>query len=413
MVFESAPANFGHMDLLSPEYCQDPHPWLAAAQQRGGILHDPQLDLWMVFGHDDVRDVLMRPFEFSSAGTSQDPVVPLSESAENIMGRVQLDTAPTISSSSGEGHRRLRSAFVRTLSAKRIAIMRGRAKQDATNLAAAMHDSGSPFEFMSGFASPFTSEAIFSLIGFPRNDHESLRIWCHDRLMLTWGRLDEAGQMAAATGLAKLREYCKMFVEDRWASGTGDRLVDDLTQFSRTNPDQLGKSEVVAIISSLSFAGHETTARLMGNLVLLVGSTPGAWGQIVADPGLAPLAVEEALRLEPPIFAWRRRTTRVCRLAGTTIPAQATVLLSIGATGRDPAVFEQGPRFALEAASRKHLAFGRGVHSCPGASLARAQAVEALCVLSRAFPTLNLVSNTHPWTPNLSFRGPSALWLEW
>ncbi|PZG01634.1 cytochrome P450 [Micromonospora deserti] len=413
MTYNSSTAGFGPIDLLSPDYCQDPHPWLAAARQRGSVLYAPSLDLWMVLGYEDVRDVLMRPSEFSSAGTSQDPVVPLCESAEEVLNQVHLDTAPTISSSDGEGHARLRSAFVRTLSPKRIAIMRERAKLDASNLAAAMHDSCGFSEFISHFASPFTSEAIFSLIGFPRNDHEHLRRWCHDRLMLTWGRLDDAGQVAAAKGLANLREYCKAFVEDRWVFGTGDHLVDDLVQLSRANPDKLGKSEVVAIISSLSFAGHETTARLLGNIVLLLGTTAGTWARIATDPGLAPLAIEEALRLEPPIFAWRRKTTRVCRLAGTTIPAQATVLLSIGATGRDPAVFEQGPKFAMETASRKHLAFGRGIHSCPGASLARAQAAEALSVLSRAFPTLNLVSKTPPWTSNLSFRGPSALWLEW
>jgi cytochrome P450 len=291
--------------------------------------------------------------------------------------------------------------------------MRERAKLDAANLAAAMRDSGGFSEFMSDFSTPFTSEAIFSLIGFPRSDHEYLRHWCHDRLMLTWGRLDDAGQVSAARGLANLREYCRMFVEDKWVSSAGGNLVDDLIQVSKANSEELGKSEVVAIVSSLSFAGHETTARLLGNLILLLGTTAGAWEGLAADPGLAPLAIEEALRLEPPIFAWRRRTTRECRLAGRIIPAQSTVLLSIGATGRDPAVFEQGPKFAMEAASRKHLAFGRGIHSCPGATLARAQATEALIALSRTFPTLRLTSNHPTWTSNLSFRGPSALWLEW
>ena len=173
--------------------------------------------------------------------------------------------------------------------------------------------------------------------------------------------------------------------------------------------------EITSIVYGFSFAGHETTTNLIANTVrqLLIHSE--AWNALCADSTLIANAVEEVLRFDTSVITWRRITTRATEIGGIPIPQGARLLLLLAGAGRDPERFADPDTFDIRRDNaRTHLAFGKGIHFCLGAPLARMQARIVLELLCKRLPSLRLVADqvlTFP--PNISFRGPEHLWVEW
>jgi cytochrome P450 len=134
----------------------------------------------------------------------------------------------------------------------------------------------------------------------------------------------------------------------------------------------------------------------------------------VTEPALIADAVDEILRFDPSVPVWRRVTTCPVTLGGVELPEGAKLFLWLAAAGRDADVFPEPDRFDPERDNaRRTLAFGRGIHFCIGSALGRMEATHALEELTRRFPRLELVEGQDiPYHPNISFRGPQALWVR-
>jgi cytochrome P450 len=142
---------------------------------------------------------------------------------------------------------------------------------------------------------------------------------------------------------------------------------------------------MVGLMAAFLGAGHHSTTSAMTSLVNEVFTRPAVRAAIAADRTLIPVAVEEALRLRPPFFGFFRRTTRAVTVAGAGIPAGTDVYMGWAAANRDPQMFEQPTAFRLDRGSNRHLAFGFGIHTCPGAALAR---LELRVLLEQLFDRL-------------------------
>src|SRR5262249_21317996 len=140
-----------------------------------------------------------------------------------------------------------------------------------------------------------------------------------------------------------------------------------------------------------------------------------SWEAIASDSALIPNAIEEVLRLDSSVIAWRRRTTQTVDVGGVAIPSSANLLLAIGSANRDPSVFPEPDHLDIRRPNAEdHLSFGAGPHFCLGAPLARLQARVVLEEVTKRLPSLRLVSNVElRFAPNVSFRGPLSLPVEW
>ena len=140
-----------------------------------------------------------------------------------------------------------------------------------------------------------------------------------------------------------------------------------------------------------------------------------AWATVVADAATIPNAVEEVLRFDSSVVHWRRRTTRPVTLTGVDLPADANVIVCIGAANRDPDVFADPDVFDVQRPNaNQHLSFGSGPHLCLGASLARLEARLVLEELAAALPSLRLAPDQrYEFMPIIGFRGPRAIHVEW
>jgi cytochrome P450 len=128
--------------------------------------------------------------------------------------------------------------------------------------------------------------------------------------------------------------------------------------------------------------------------------------------GRIPAAVEEAARYDTAIQGFRRVTTRPVTLAGNELPEGAEVFVAFGAAGRDPDAHERPDEFDITRKPARHLAFGHGVHACPGAQLAREQVRVTLETLTRELPGLRLDGPVE-MLPSLIHRSPRELVLTW
>jgi cytochrome P450 len=179
--------------------------------------------------------------------------------------------------------------------------------------------------------------------------------------------------------------------------------------------------DVVRVAVNLFAAGQETTVRLLGSALQLLAERPEIQERLRADPELVPEFVEEMLRYESPVKGDFRIARRSATVSGVEIPAGATVMLLNGAANRDAARFENPNEFLLERSNaRQHMAFGRGVHSCPGGPLARAEARVSIERLLDRLKDIRISEEHHgpadarrySYVPTFILRGLTTLHLE-
>jgi cytochrome P450 family 144 len=172
------------------------------------------------------------------------------------------------------------------------------------------------------------------------------------------------------------------------------------------NSQALSEVQGYGILHTLLSAGGESTTSLIGNAVRMLAEHRDLQDQLGDDPELIPMFVEEALRLEPPFRYHMRSVPNDTELGGIEIPAGETVLLLWGATNRDPAVFDHPETIDLtRQVPRRHVAFGRGVHHCVGAPLARVEARNVLGVLLNRASDITLDPRRPPrWVNSLTVR---------
>jgi hypothetical protein len=399
-------------DPLSAEFLADPFAVMAALPlAEEPVFYAPALDYYVVSRYADVEAVFLDPDSYSAA-TAQLPLVQLVPEALKILAEGGHRPQPSMVSLDQPAHTRLRRPASRAFTPRRVAAMEPRIRATTDALLDAV-DPGAPFDLVSTLTFPLPATIVFSFMGVPEADWPQLKAWCGSRAALGWGRPDPAEQVDHARNMAAYRGYLRSLVASK-VDDRADDYASALLAIHDEDPEALTHEEIASILFSLSFAGHETTNYLIGNLVRRLLEDRARWEAIVADPALIARAVDETLRFDTSVPVWRRLTRRPVTLGGVDLPEGAKLFLWLAATGRDPAVFPEPERFDLERANaHHHLAFGKGIHYCAGASLGKLEARLAIEGLTRRFPGLRLVADqTIPFHPNISFRGPMELWVQ-
>jgi cytochrome P450 len=156
---------------------------------------------------------------------------------------------------------------------------------------------------------PLPATIIFSFVGIPESDWPQLKEWCGHRASLAWGRPTAGEQVHHAKDMATYRNYLRELVAAK-VNARRDDFASALLAIHDEDPAALTHEEISSILYSLTFAGHETTNYLIGNVVRRLLEDPARWNAVVADPKLIPGAVLETLRYDPSVPAWRRVTKK-------------------------------------------------------------------------------------------------------
>ena len=172
---------------------------------------------------------------------------------------------------------------------------------------------------------------------------------------------------------------------------------------------RLTREQVASRVVELVVAGHETTAKLIGNLVVALAWYPDQRAELAADPSLVAHAVEEGLRWDGPSHYQGRWVERDVELHGVTIPADSRVVLVTGAASHDDRVFEAPELFDIHRDITRNLALGWGIHLCLGQALARLETRVAIEELLAVAPDYQLVEGGVARAPSGQVRGHEHL----
>lgn len=264
------------------------------------------------------------------------------------------------------------------------------------------------------FAWELPALVIFKILGVPDEDVPRVKAGAQSRLLFMFGNPSESEQCRVARGMGMFWRYAEELVASR-AREPREDFTSDLVTARGGDLAALTPSEVTAIIFTLLVAGHETTTNLLGNAFFRLLTARQQWESLCRDSSLIPNAIEEVLRMDTSVIAWRRKTTRAVEIGGVPVPADANLLLLLGSANRDPAVFANPEQFDIRRPNaREHISFGRGTHFCLGAPLATLEARVVLEEFTSRLPALRLVDHQSlRFMPNISMRGPLSLLAEW
>lgn len=315
-------------------------------------------------------------------------------------------------------HTRLRKLIQPSFSPRVMDVMRPRIQKltdellDAAERAAEARGERAPdrrMDLISAFAYPMPVTVISDMLGIPREDRPQVKQWTENLLRADRRR---AGGLDEET-TAKLRQFTS-YLRDLFVRKRQRPAEDMISQLLRAEEegDKLCEDEVLSTVFILYLAGHVTTVNLIGNGVFALLQHPTELAKLKAHPSLAKGVVEETLRYWGPVdFVVARIAKENVDIAGTRIPKGEPVMVGLAAANRDPARFPNPDAYDItREGAERHVAFGKGIHLCVGAPLARVEGQIAFETLFRRFPAMRLAVSPDEVRWSKSFlRGLSEL----
>ncbi|WP_439673426.1 cytochrome P450 family protein [Embleya sp. MST-111070] len=360
-----------------------PHTVYAPLLEQGPVHWAIQPDgtrTWLVLGYPEAKAALAHP------ALSSNPVHATPQWRAHYLGDPDTTEFPhgrNMLNSDPPEHTRLRKPTTQAFTPRRIETLRPTVEEHTARLLRALPPRD-PFDLIDDFAAPLTLVMICDVLGVPELDHGRIREWA-DRVSFP------AVPEDAIRARQDLIPYFDRLIGNKRAC-PGGGLFDALLRTA--DGDLLSHDELRATAFLLLLAGHETTISLLSNAVLNLLTHPDQLALLRGNPDLVDQAIDETLRLTPPAPSPFPRFAREdLTLGHTSIPGDGSqVQIVIAGAHRDPRQFPNPDAFDIGRPTDYLLAFGHGIHSCPGRSLAHLEATIAIPALLEHFPNLELAA---------------------
>jgi beta-dihydromenaquinone-9 omega-hydroxylase len=373
-------------DPMNPAIARDPYPHYRELLAGERVHYNPKRDVYILSRHSDVREAARNHQMLSSAegvtfSSGSPPFLPTSDPPAHTRMRKQL--APGMARGALESWRPMVDQLAREL-VDRLMTQR---TADVVSLVAA----------------PMPMRTITKVLGIAGPDEAAFTRLSNQAARITDVNMSVSGLVSLVQGFTGFRRLRALFTHMRDNGLLGEQTVlgqlAEHAEHGRLSDDELFLFAVLLVV-----AGHETTANMISTLFLTLADYPEQLRLLGQRPELVPSAIEEQLRLMSPVQNICR-TTRVDYPVGrAVIPAGSRVLLAWGAANRDPRQYDDPDVFRADRNPAGHLAFGSGIHSCPGTHLARMQ---GQAVLREIVTNIDRIQVVEPpaWTTNASLRG--------
>ena len=368
--------DFDSLDFFTDEsVLADPHPYFEHLRAQCPVQPTAHYGVVAVTGYDEAGEVYRDNEHFSACNTVFGPFTPypvplegddITETLED--SHDQLPSSDLFATMDPPRHNRERGLLMRLMTPKRLSeneeFMWRLADEHLDDALA-----GGRCEFIADYARPYTLLVIADLLGVPREHYQMFR----EGFRLSAAASSNSNAPVEQNSLSWVYGYFAEYVEERRRHPRGDVL----TQLAQAKYPDGSMPEVMAVVHVAAFlfaTGQETTVRLLSSALWYLAEFPELQDELRADRARIPNFIEECLRMDSPIKSDFRMTKRTTTLNGVTLTAGTPVAIFNGAANRDPGRFECPHEFRVDRPNvREHIAFGRGIHSCPGASLARSE----------------------------------------
>ena len=398
------------VDLFDPAFKANPYPTYARLRSTAPVHRITLPDgrgVWLITRYDAVLAVLkderfvkdwrnaLTPEQLAQVPSIPEVMKPLSKN--------MLDTDPP-------DHERLRALVSKAFTPRLVERMRGRVQGIAGALLDAFEGRGE-MDLIDDYAFPLPVTVIAELLGVPTEDRDRFREWSD--AAVSGNASQEYMETILIPHMQAFTDYLRAMFEEKRRNPKDD-LISALVQAEEAG-DKLSEDELLGMVFLLLIAGHETTVNLIGNGVLALLEHPDQLQSLRGDPSLTKSAVEELLRYDGPVETSTERFAREDVAIGrTVIPKGEMVLVVIAAADHDPERFQEPDTLDIARTDNKHLAFGKGIHHCLGAPLARMEGQIAISTLFSRMPNLRLKGSPKSlnWRSGMILRGLKALPVE-
>ncbi|MXY32426.1 MAG: cytochrome P450 [Gammaproteobacteria bacterium] len=379
---------------LSPRFVADPYPLYRQLRDRDPIHRSIFADQVVVSRYADIDRILRDHRNFGNDFSK------VTSSEGSIATRKKL--TPSMLAQDPPDHTRLRALVNRAFTPRQVARMEDYIRATAHRLLDKVGDARE-FDLMKAFAVPLPTIVIARMIGVPERDLERFKVWSDDLARALEPFLSPEEEEKVYRAARQFAEYFTAIIEQRRREPRDD-LVSRLVEAEDAG-DKLTAKETRVMLRLLLTAGNETTTNLIGNGVRALLRHPDQLALLRERPELIPSAVEELLRYDPPVQLDMRVALRDMELGGLAVSEGTMITLLIGSANHDPERFTEPDRLDITRSGQANISFGRGIHHCLGAPLARLEGRIALEVLLERFPRLAFGTRPPKYRPSIVLRG--------
>ena len=382
---------------LSNAIVRNPYPVYAKLRERSPVHHSRVMDAIVLSRYADVDRILRDHARFS--------VNPDLRTSRNARYKPTPEERSILFIDPPD-HTRLRSLVNKAFTRSAINALEPRIREIMGALLDGIREPDG-FDLMQTVAIPLPVIVIAEMLGIPHEDRAQFRVWSDRRARLLEPMLTRSERKTAAEASKQLSQYFLSIIKSR----QGEPRDDILTRLVQAEEqgDTLSETEMLNMLRLLLIAGNETTTNLIGNGMLALLRHPDQLQALRDDPDLIPAAVDELLRYDSPVQMTLRCAVEDCYIDGTPVRAGQDIILLGGSANRDPDAFEDPDQLDFNRQKQDHISFGRGIHYCLGAGLARLEGRVAFEMLLERFDSLRLLTERPDFRYSIVLRGLTSL----
>ncbi|GAB6930486.1 cytochrome P450 [Paenibacillus sp. JCM 10914] len=384
--------------LFTEEFTQNPYPVYENLRQQDPImnLHFPDGRYgWLISNYDDAVAAL------KDGRFTKNVAKAYGEQHASVFSTNMLFADPP-------DHKRLRGLVQKGFTPQRIEGMRDHIQDIANRL---LDDIGSrnTMNLIDEYAFKLPIIVISEILGVPLEDQDKFRKWSNSIISASNRETSEEVLIHMKEFIAYLNEWF-----DKVRKEPGDDMISKLV-IAEEEGERLSEQELYGVVTLMIIAGHETTVNLIGNGLLALLEHPEQRTLLQEQPELIHGAIEEMLRYNGPVeFSTSRWAAEDLEFRGVNMNKGDLVVIALNSANRDPKQFDDPDLFDITRDKSMHLAFGKGIHLCLGAPLARMEGEIAINTLLRRYPELELHSSVDrlEWRPGMIVRGVKEIPLS-
>lgn len=399
-------------DAFGGSYQLNPAEALRWSRDQLPVFYAPKLGYWVVTRYDDIKTVFRDAILFSPRNVLE-RITPATPEAQEILKTYGYGMGRTMVNEDEPAHMERRRTLLDHFMPDKLEAQQDMVRRLTREKIDAFIDSGR-VDLIEGMLYEVPLLVALHFLGVPEDEIATIKTFSVAHSVNTWGKPSDQKQIEVAHDVGRFWEYAGEIIEKMRAEPEGTGWMHHTIRMNVEKPEVVTDNYVHSMMMAIIVAAHETTSLASANMFRTLLEHREAWNDICADPSLIPNAVEECLRYSGSIVAWRRQTTAPTKLNGVDLPVGAKLLIVQASGNQDERHFEDGDTFDIYRDNAiDHLTFGYGAHQCMGKNIGRMEMRIFLEEVTRRLPHLRLAAQDFDQLPNISFRGPDALWVEW
>ncbi|ABW13255.1 cytochrome P450 [Parafrankia sp. EAN1pec] len=355
-----------YYDPYDFEIDADPYPVWRRMRDSVPLYYNAKYDFFAISRFDDVEKV-MGDFETYRSGRGSVLEI-IRSNIDFPPGNILFEDPPV--------HDIHRSILARVFTPRKMLAIEPKVREFCARSLDSLVAEGN-FDFIADLGAQMPMRTIGMLLGIPEQDQEAIRDAVDEGLTLTEGAPKPLNEDPLARSEGMFADYL-----DWRARNPSDDLMTELItaefEDETGTTRRLTRAEVLTYVNMLSSAGNETTTRLIGWTGKVLSDHPDQLRQVARDRSMVNQVIEEVLRFEAPSPVQARYVARDVEVHGQTVPEGSVMVLLNGSANRDERQFVNGDSFDIHRSISRHVSFGRGLHFCLGAALARLEGRVAL-----------------------------------